>query len=98
MNFPSVTLCNDKGLDTGEYVRNVFNNLAFVGDKGSKLKEEFKAILDDLTVDMDYKHVTYDGMFQKFMENWMRYVISSTVFSVEVHNIIQIFFPVLISN
>ena len=78
MNFPSVTLCNDQGLDTGEYVRNVFNNLAFVGDKGSKLKEEFKAILDDLTVDIEDKHVPYDGMFKEFMENWMRYAFSST--------------------
>ena len=72
VNFPSVTLCNEHGLDSGEYVRNVFNNLEFVGDKGSKLRGEFKSILDDLTVDMEYKHVTHGGMLQKFMEEWMR--------------------------
>ena len=33
--FPSVTLCNEQGLDTGEYVRNVFNNLAFTEDEGT---------------------------------------------------------------
>ena len=33
--FPSVTLCNEQGLDTGEYVRNVFNNLAFAEDEGN---------------------------------------------------------------
>ena len=73
VNFPSVTLCNENGLDSGEYVRNVFNNLAFVGDKGSKLRGEFKPILDDLTVDMEYKYVTHGSMLQKFMEEWMRY-------------------------
>ena len=73
VNFPSVTLCNEHGLDSGEYVRNVFNNLAFVGDKGSKLRGEFKSILDDLTVDMEYKYVNHGSMLQKFMEEWMRY-------------------------
>ena len=75
VNFPSVTLCNDHGLDSGEYVRNVFNNLAFIGDKGSKLREEFKAILDDLTVDMEHKYVNHDGMLYNFMQEWMRYMI-----------------------
>ena len=27
INFPSLTFCNEYGVDTGEYVRNVFNNL-----------------------------------------------------------------------
>ena len=72
VNFPSVTLCNEHGLDSGEYVRNVFNNLAFVGDKGSKLRGEFKAILDDLTVDMDNKYITHGGMLHNFMIEWMR--------------------------
>ena len=75
VNFPSVTLCNDHGLDSGEYVRNVFNNLAFIGDKGSKLRGEFKAILDDLTVDMEHKYVNHDGMLYNFMQEWMRYMI-----------------------
>ena len=74
VNFPSVTLCNEHGLDSGEYVRNVFNNLAFVGEKGSNLRGEFKPILDDLTVDMGYKYVTHGGMLQRFMEEWMRYI------------------------
>ena len=73
VNFPSVTLCNEHGLDSGEYVRNVFNNLAFVGNKGSELKEQFKAVLDDLVVDMDYEYVPHDGMLHNFMHQWMRY-------------------------
>ena len=75
VNFPSVTLCNDHGLDSGEYVRNVFNNLAFIGDKGTKLRGEFKAILDDLTVDMEHKYLNHDGMLYNFMQEWMRYII-----------------------
>ena len=27
INFPSLTFCNEYGVDTGEYMRNVFNNL-----------------------------------------------------------------------
>ena len=36
VEFPSMTLCKDSGPDTGEYVRNVFNNLAFNGLDGIK--------------------------------------------------------------
>ena len=47
VNFPSIALCKEHGLDTGEYVRNIFNNLDFVGFKGSNLKREFQWILYD---------------------------------------------------
>ena len=54
VDFPAVTLCEDHGSDTGEYVRNVFNNLKFPDnfiDKdvtvGKKLWEEFHAILQE---------------------------------------------------
>ena len=33
--FPSLTLCDDQGFDTGEYMRNVFNNLEFAGNEGT---------------------------------------------------------------
>ena len=74
VNFPSVTVCNENGLDSGEYVRNVFNNLAFTGSKSSQLKEGFKGILDDLTVDLDEgrRYVEKGDMYSKFLEQWLR--------------------------
>ena len=42
-----MALCKEHGLDTGEYVRNLFNNLAFVGSKGNNLRREFQWILHD---------------------------------------------------
>ena len=33
--LPSLTFCEDHGPDTGEYVRNVFNNLAYEGNEGN---------------------------------------------------------------
>ena len=69
VNFPSVTLCNANGLDTGEYVRNVFNNLEFNDANKSKLlREEFKMVLDDLVTNSDAESV-----FSNFMDKWMRY-------------------------
>ena len=50
VNFPAITLCEDHGSDTGEYVRNVFNHLQFP-DKhltvGTQLREEFLGILTE---------------------------------------------------
>jgi hypothetical protein len=58
VNFPAVTLCNPRGHDTGEYVRAIFNNFAFLeknntrlangskGGKSAKLKEIFQPFLD----------------------------------------------------
>lgn len=69
VNFPSITLCNGHGLDTGEYVRNVFNNLEFNDANKSKLlREEFRMVLDDLVDDSDAESV-----FSNFMDKWMRY-------------------------
>ena len=68
VNFPSVTLCNANGLDTGEYVRNVFNNLEFNDvDESKLLREEFRMVLDELVTDSDAESV-----FSKFMDKWMR--------------------------
>lgn len=47
VNFPSIALCKEHGLDTGEYVRNVFNNLDFLGNTSGDLREEFKWVLYD---------------------------------------------------
>lgn len=67
VDFPSITLCNEHGLDSGQYVRNVFNNLDFVGNKSAKLKEGFGEILNGLTnQDSDLY------MFVK-LRDWMRY-------------------------
>ena len=81
--FPSVTLCNEQGLDTGEYVRNVFNNLAFTEDEGNSksaaLREAFGSVLDTFT----YKNKTdRDGnvtreqsqLVGNFMFFWLRFV------------------------
>ena len=68
VNFPSVTLCNANGLDTGEYVRNVFNNLEFNDvDESKLLREEFRMVLDDLVNDSDTESV-----FSNFIDKWMR--------------------------
>ena len=52
VNFPAITLCEDHGSDTGEYVRSVFNYLQFP-DKdlnyGKELYEEFQGILNEFT-------------------------------------------------
>ena len=34
VNFPSLTLCEDHIADTGDYLRNVLNNLAFGESEG----------------------------------------------------------------
>ena len=64
VDFPSITLCNEHGLDSGQYVRNVFNNLDFIGNKSAKLKRGFGAILHDLT-----NHQS--NMFNNY-KKWMR--------------------------
>ena len=75
VNFPSVTLCNANGLDTGEYVRNVFNNLEFNDANKSKLlREDFKMVLDDLVTNSDTESV-----FSNFMDKWMRYDFSTGI-------------------
>ena len=53
--FPSITLCNEYGLDTGEYVRNILNNLEYT--KGNSLdmriKQGFKGFLVDLVANAE---------------------------------------------
>ena len=71
VGFPSITLCNEHGLDSGQYVRNVFNNLDFIGNKSAKLKEEFREILDDLTSSYP-TFLSIKSMIDKYKE-WMRY-------------------------
>ena len=79
VNFPSVTLCNANGPDTGEYVRNVFNNLEFNDVNGSKLlREEFRLILGDIVFDPDFPfdkdaEVATSNVFNNFMDKWLRY-------------------------
>ena len=54
VNFPAITLCEDHGSDTGEYVRSVFNYLKFPDKElnyGKELYEEFQGILNDFTTD-----------------------------------------------
>ena len=77
--FPAITLCNEQGLDTGEYVRNVFNNLAFTEDEGSKsvaLKEGFKSVLDSFTYyNKSDGEATVEGkVVANFMFFWLRFV------------------------
>ena len=79
--FPSITLCNEQGLDTGEYVRNVFNNLAFTYDEGNKsaaLREAFESVLDTFTyqntTDSDNNPVKQHSLVVgNFMFFWLRY-------------------------
>ena len=80
--FPSITLCNEYGLDSGEYVRNVFNNLAFVdgnGNKSAALKEAFGSVLNTFTYEFTRNR---EGLMYKqqsevvanFMYFWLRCV------------------------
>ena len=85
VNFPSITLCNTHGLDTGEYVRNVFNNLEFNDANQSKLlREEFRMVLNDLVTDSDVESV-----FSNFMDKWMRYALRRNYGRDIIHNIFQ---------
>ena len=83
--FPSITLCNEQGLDTGEYVRNVFNNLAFAEDeennKSAALREAFKSVLETFTyhnhsspgIDGKEQWVKKDSLLMSnFMNSWIR--------------------------
>ena len=78
VSFPSITLCNEHGLDSGEYVRNVFNNLAFTDDEGNKsvaLKKAFESVLNTFT----YENTTNSAgqvseVVRKFMFLWLRYI------------------------
>ena len=71
VDFPSITLCNEHGLDSGQYVRNVFNNLDFIGNQSAKLKEGFTSIIMHLTRS-DY--VYQSELFYNYI-NWMRYTL-----------------------
>lgn len=71
VNFPSVTLCNARGLDTGEYVRNVFNNLAFNSDS-ILLRDEFRMVLGDIVFDPDAEFYSASDIFSNFMDKWLR--------------------------
>ena len=71
VDFPSITLCHKHGLDSGQYVRNVFNNLDFTGNKSAKLKEGFKYILKDLTIPYNYVLGSY--------MRWMRYELLAKI-------------------
>ena len=76
VNFPSVTLCNAHGLDTGEYVRNVFNNLEFNDVNGSMLlREEFRMVLGDIVFDPDAEYISASDVFSNYMDIWLRYTI-----------------------
>ena len=59
VDFPSIALCKEHGLDTGEYVRNVFSNLDFVGNQSKQLKKEFAWVLHDTMM-----------ILQKSQEHW----------------------------
>ena len=75
VDFPSVTLCNAYGLDTGEYVRNVFNNLAFTDANDSVLlRDEFKMVLGDIVFDPDTEYYSASEVFSNFMDEWLRYL------------------------
>ena len=75
VNFPSVTLCNAHGPDTGEYVRNVFNNLEFNdANKSRLLREEFRMVLSDIVFDPDAEPIPASEVFSKFMDLWLRYI------------------------
>ena len=73
VNFPSVTLCNANGPDTGEYVRNVFNNLEFNDVNGSNLlRKEFKMVLNDIVFDPDAETIHASDVLEDFMDVWLR--------------------------
>ena len=74
VSFPSVTLCNAYGLDTGEYVRNVFNNMEFNdANDSSLLREEFRMVLSDIVFDPDDPDDHASDVFSNFMDEWMRF-------------------------
>jgi hypothetical protein len=56
VDFPSVTICNQRGHDAGEYVRSIFNNFAFLERVGrengssARLQKMFQPFLDRVTV------------------------------------------------
>ena len=71
VSFPSIALCKDHGLDTGEYVRNVFNNLDFLGESSGNLKKEFQWVLHDtvMTLKKSQEHWHWLGYEEKsFLE------------------------------
>ena len=75
VNFPSVTLCHANGLDTGEYVRNVFNNLDFNEANDSMLlREEFRMVLKDIVFDTEdpAEWEWTSDVFSDFMDEWLR--------------------------
>ena len=81
VNFPSVTLCNAHGLDTGEYVRNVFNNLEFNDVNGSMLlREEFRMVLGDIVFDPYAESVYSSDVLSNFMDIWLRCTITDTLY------------------
>ena len=73
VDFPSVTLCNEYGLDTGEYVRNVLNNLEYTKENSleTQVKQGFKGILVDLVANADFWMVSSND-FRKFLLEWLR--------------------------
>ena len=77
VNFPSVTLCHANGLDTGEYVRNVFNNLAFNEANSILIREEFRMVLSDIVFDPDAEFYSASDVFSNFMDEWLRYSLYS---------------------
>ncbi len=59
MDFPSVTFCNPNSYDSGEYVRAVFNNLAFHEEKpvtdeskSKPLRDAFKDLFEEMATNV----------------------------------------------
>ena len=50
MPFPTVTICNENGLDSGEYTRAVLNGLQFDGvdETGGRIYKNFEAFLAEV--------------------------------------------------
>jgi hypothetical protein len=68
VDFPSVTLCNPHGQDSGKYVRAIFNNFVFLEiettkDGSAKLKTLFKDFLDDV-IDTFNTHTLGDDFYE----------------------------------
>ena len=80
MDFPSVTLCNEYGLDTGEYMRNILNNLEY--GKGNnidmKIKQGFKGFLVDLISNPEKQHASSNDYY-KFSEEWLRFALRAEI-------------------
>ena len=76
VDFPSVTFCNEYGLDTGEYVRNVLNNIEYTKENSldTQIKQGFKGMLVDLVANPDFWMVSSND-FRKFLEEWLRLMI-----------------------